>query len=379
MLGMPRTKRGSEETRERIVRGSGRGFRSHGYGGVGVDALAHESGVTSGAFYGHFRSKAEAFREALTAGLEELRDGIETVRSEAGDEWQARFTDFYLGERRTCDLAESCALQSLSVEAARADDDARAAYEAEWIRIRDVAAAGFPNAPSAEEQRELATGLLALLAGGVSIARAVRRPEVSEGIAKAVRKLALAIGASPGATHGRAKKASTGGGAGAASKPPLNALANARPPLPPFTLDEAIEKARLAEDAWNTRDPARVALAYTMDTRWRNRAEFVRGRPDVVRFLERKWSRELDYRLIKEVWAAHDNRIAVRFVYEWRDDSRTWFRSHGNEQWEFDETGLMARREASINDVPIEEVARLFRWPLGPRPVKHPGLTELGL
>ena len=135
----------------------------------------------------------------------------------------------------------------------------------------------------------------------------------------------------------------------------------------------------MAEDAWNTRNPARIALAYTEDTHWRNRAEFIQGRPDVIRFLERKWSRELDYRLIKEVWAAHEDRIAVRFVYEWRDDSQHWFRSHGNEQWEFDDAGLMTRREASINDVPINEVDRLFRWPLGPRPIGHPGLTELGL
>ncbi|MBV8398225.1 MAG: nuclear transport factor 2 family protein [Acetobacteraceae bacterium] len=152
-----------------------------------------------------------------------------------------------------------------------------------------------------------------------------------------------------------------------------------RPPLPPFTAETAAQKARLAEDAWNSRDPERVALAYTEDSRWRNRAEFFSGRLAIIAFLQRKWARELDYRLIKEVWAVTGNRIAVRFAYEWRDDSGHWFRSHGNEQWEFDERGLMRRREASINDVVISEEARLFRWPLGPRPADHPGLGALGL
>ena len=153
-----------------------------------------------------------------------------------------------------------------------------------------------------------------------------------------------------------------------------------RPPLPPFTADSAAQKARLAEDAWNSRDPQRVALAYTEDSRWRNRAEFLQGRPAIVEFLSRKWARELDYRLIKEVWAFHDHRIAVRFQYEYRDDSGNWFRAHGNEQWEFDERGLMRRREASINDVPLREAERKFTWPeLGPRPADFPGLTELGL
>jgi nuclear transport factor 2 (NTF2) superfamily protein len=156
-------------------------------------------------------------------------------------------------------------------------------------------------------------------------------------------------------------------------------MTETRPPLPPFTAETAAQKARGAEDAWNSRDPARVALAYTPDSRWRNRAEFFTGRPAIVAFLERKWARELDYRLIKEVWAFHDSRIAVRFAYEWHDDSGNWFRSHGNEQWEFDLSGLMRRREASINDVPITEAQRKYRWPLGPRPVDHPGLTELGL
>ena len=154
---------------------------------------------------------------------------------------------------------------------------------------------------------------------------------------------------------------------------------SARPPVPPFTLETATKKARLAEDAWNTRDPERVALAYTEDSRWRNRAEFFQGRTAIVDFLQRKWARELDYRLIKELWAFHEHRIAVRFQYEWHDDSGHWYRSHGNEQWEFDERGLMRRREASINDVRIAEGDRLFHWPLGPRPAEHAGLTELGL
>jgi len=154
---------------------------------------------------------------------------------------------------------------------------------------------------------------------------------------------------------------------------------NTRPPLPPFTAETAAQKARGAEDAWNTRDPERVALAYTENSRWRNRAEFFEGRAAIVAFLKRKWARELDYRLIKEVWAFHGNHIAVRFQYEYHDDSGNWFRAYGNEQWEFDENGLMRRREASINDVPIRESERKFFWPLGPRPADHPGLTELGM
>jgi nuclear transport factor 2 (NTF2) superfamily protein len=154
---------------------------------------------------------------------------------------------------------------------------------------------------------------------------------------------------------------------------------SARPPLPPFTAETASQKARAAEDAWNSRDPERVALAYTEDSRWRNRAEFLSGRPDIVAFLRRKWARELDYRLIKEVWTYGDNRIAVRFAYEWRDDSGHWFRSYGNENWEFDANGYMQRRIASINDLPIHEADRKFHWPLGRRPDDHPGLTELGL
>jgi nuclear transport factor 2 (NTF2) superfamily protein len=154
----------------------------------------------------------------------------------------------------------------------------------------------------------------------------------------------------------------------------------ARPPFPPFTAETAAQKARAAEDGWNGRDPDRVALAYTADSRWRNRAEFFSGREAIAEFLRRKWARELDYRLIKEVWAFAGNRIAVRFVYEWRDDSGDWYRSHGNENWQFDAQGLMAERHASINDVPIREADRLFRWPApGPRPADHPGLTELGL
>jgi nuclear transport factor 2 (NTF2) superfamily protein len=152
-----------------------------------------------------------------------------------------------------------------------------------------------------------------------------------------------------------------------------------RPPLPPFTLETAIQKVRMAEDAWNSRDPERVAPAYSVDSVWRNRAEFFSGRPAIVEFLKRKWARELDYRLIKEVWAFHENRIAVRFAYEWRDDSGHWFRSYGNENWEFDEHGLMRRRHASINDLPISEAERKYHWPLGRRPDDHPGLSDLGL
>jgi len=152
-----------------------------------------------------------------------------------------------------------------------------------------------------------------------------------------------------------------------------------RPPVPPFTLETAIEKTRLAEDAWNSRDPERVALVYTEDTEWRNRAEFPQGREAVKQFLQRKWGKELDYRLIKELWAFRDNRLAVRFAYEWHDDSGSWFRSYGNENWEFTEAGLMRRRFASINDLPIKPEQRLFHWPLGRRPDDHPGLSELGL
>ncbi len=152
-----------------------------------------------------------------------------------------------------------------------------------------------------------------------------------------------------------------------------------KPPLPPFDREAAIQKARMAENAWNSRDPEKVSLAYTEDSFWRNRSEFIRGRQEIVAFLKRKWALEQNYRLIKEVWAWHDNRIAVRFQYEWTDDAGNWFRAHGNENWEFDEGGLMRRREASINDVPISESDRRFHWPQGPRPEGHPGLTELGL
>ncbi|AKJ70701.1 hypothetical protein ABW99_18530 [Pandoraea thiooxydans] len=152
-----------------------------------------------------------------------------------------------------------------------------------------------------------------------------------------------------------------------------------RPPLPPFTLETATQKVRLAEDGWNTRDPQRVSLAYSTDSRWRNRAEFAVGRAEIVAFLTRKWARELDYRLIKELWAFGGNRIAVRFAYEWHDDAQNWFRSYGNENWEFDEQGLMAVRHASINDRPIRESERLFHWPQGRRPDDHPGLSDLGL
>jgi len=152
-----------------------------------------------------------------------------------------------------------------------------------------------------------------------------------------------------------------------------------RPPLPPFTAETAAQKARKAEDAWNTRDPELVAAAYTEDSRWRNRVEFLTGRTQIVEFLRRKWARELGYRLVKELWTHGENRIAVRFAYEWHDDSGHWFRSYGNENWEFDEYGLMARRIASINDVPIEEADRKFHWPLGRRPDDHPSLSALEL
>ncbi len=152
-----------------------------------------------------------------------------------------------------------------------------------------------------------------------------------------------------------------------------------RPPLPPFTTaDAAMQKVRMAEDAWNTRDPARVALAYTLDSHWRNRTEFFQGRDAIVAFLTRKWSRELDYRLCKELWGFRENRMAVRFAYEWHDDAGSWFRAYGNELWEFDARGLMQRRVASINDAPIKERERAFDWPLGRRPDAHPELSDLG-
>jgi nuclear transport factor 2 (NTF2) superfamily protein len=160
----------------------------------------------------------------------------------------------------------------------------------------------------------------------------------------------------------------------------MNTPAEFRPPVPPFTPETAIEKTRKAEDAWNTRDPAKVALAYTPDSRWRNRSEFLHGRPEIIAFLTRKWEKEAEYRLIKELWGFRENRMAVRFCYEWHDAAGAWFRSYGNELWEFDENGLMRTRHASINDVPIREDERKFRWDRsGPRPADHPGLSELGL
>lgn len=155
--------------------------------------------------------------------------------------------------------------------------------------------------------------------------------------------------------------------------------AEPRPPLPPFTHETAVQKVRMAEDGWNSRDPERVALAYTVDSRWRNRSEFPRGREQIREFLTRKWQREQQYRLIKELWAFEGHRIAVRFAYEWHDAEGQWYRSYGNENWEFDEHGLMQVRHASINDLPIREDQRLFHWPLGRRPDEHPGLSELGL
>ena len=159
----------------------------------------------------------------------------------------------------------------------------------------------------------------------------------------------------------------------------MRGAARGRPPLPPFTAETATIKVRLAEDAWNSRDPARVTLAYTPDSRWRNRSEFLEGRPAIVAFLTRKWAHEREYRLIKELWACLGNRIAVRFAYEWHDDSNNWFRSYGNENWEFGEDGLMQRRFACINDMPIKESERKFHWPLGRRPDDHPSLSDLGL
>ncbi|HEX3950698.1 MAG TPA: nuclear transport factor 2 family protein [Steroidobacteraceae bacterium] len=152
-----------------------------------------------------------------------------------------------------------------------------------------------------------------------------------------------------------------------------------KPPLPPFTFETATQKVRMAEDGWNTREPKRVALAYSIDSRWRNRAEFIRGREAIEAFLARKWARELDYRLIKELWAFRESRIAVRFAYEWHDDGGHWFRSYGNENWEFDQHGLMRLRHASINDLPIAESERLYQWPLGRRPDDHRSLSDLGL
>lgn len=156
-------------------------------------------------------------------------------------------------------------------------------------------------------------------------------------------------------------------------------MSDTRPPLPPFTRDTAIQKVRMAEDAWNSQDPVRVSLAYTPDSTWRNRSEFFQGREAIVTFLTGKWEREQGYRLIKELWAFTGNHIAVRFQYEWHDEAGHWFRAYGNEQWEFAEDGRMARREASINDVPIAAADRKFLWPQGPRPADHPGLTDLGL
>lgn len=159
----------------------------------------------------------------------------------------------------------------------------------------------------------------------------------------------------------------------------MSANLEIRPPVPPFTRETAIQKIRMAEDGWNSRDPQRVSLVYTLDSQWRNRAEFPRGRTEIVAFLTKKWARELDYRLIKELWAFDGNRIAVRFAYEWHDDYGQWFRSYGNENWQFDENGLMELRYASINDLSIKESERKFFWELGRRPDEHPSLSDLGL
>lgn len=159
----------------------------------------------------------------------------------------------------------------------------------------------------------------------------------------------------------------------------MNTSTESRPPFPPFTLETATQKVRMAEDGWNNRDPEKVALAYTIDSQWRNRSEFPSGRAEIIEFLTRKWAKEHEYRLIKELWTFQSHRIAVRFAYEWHDDENHWFRSYGNENWEFNEHGLMQRRYASINDLAIEETERKFRWPQGRRPDDHPGLSELGL
>ena len=159
----------------------------------------------------------------------------------------------------------------------------------------------------------------------------------------------------------------------------MNAITEDRPPFPPFTRDTALQKVRMAEDGWNNRNPQKVALAYTIDSQWRNRAEFPNGRAEIEAFLTRKWAREHEYRLIKELWAFDGNRIAVRFAYEWHDDTGAWFRSYGNENWEFDEHGLMKKRYASINDLAIKESERKFHWPQGRRPDDHPSLSDLGL
>lgn len=159
----------------------------------------------------------------------------------------------------------------------------------------------------------------------------------------------------------------------------MSSTLSSRPPLPPFTWETAVQKVRMAEDAWNSRDPERVSLAYSADSSWRNREEFLSGREAIIEFLRRKWAKELDYRLIKELWTFHEARIAVRFAYEWRDHSGNWFRSYGNENWEFDRNGLMRRRLASINDLSIRESDRKYHWVLGRRPDDHPSLSELGL
>ena len=159
----------------------------------------------------------------------------------------------------------------------------------------------------------------------------------------------------------------------------MHSIESSRPPFPPFNATTAAQKVRMAENAWNTRDPQRVSLAYTPDSVWRNRAEFLQGHEEIIAFLTRKWSKELEYRLIKELWAFSENRIAVRFAYEWHDDAGNWFRSYGNENWEFDTNGYMQRRIASINDLPIQEAERKFHWVLGIRPDDHPSLSELGL
>lgn len=347
---MSKATKSSDDTKGRIVRAAGHGFRRRGYDGLGVDALAREAGVTSGAFYGHFENKAVAFRAALSAGLEELRAGIVALQGEHGRHWRDRFVDFYVTERRTCDLSEGCALQSLTLDAARADELTRATYEAEWIRVRDAAANGL-SAGTPRDRRARATALLALLSGGVSIARAVRTPETSAAVADALRWGASALG---GQRRRPAPKES--------SSP-----------------DEEAKAAlvRLDEDAWNARSPEAVTSQYAERCTWRDRTERLVG-PDAVRaFLSSNWRRRLDFRVVKEAWLVDSARIVVRFASEWRDDSGYWYRTRGTELFELDADSRIANRECSANDVPIREDERLLRWPDGARPAKHEGLSEL--
>jgi nuclear transport factor 2 (NTF2) superfamily protein/AcrR family transcriptional regulator len=364
---VPKSKKESENTRSDVLDGAGRNFRSHGFGGASVDAIARDAGVTAGAFYGHFRSKADAFREALAAGLSDLRRGIVAARERDGARWIERFAEFYMGDRRTCALAESCALQSLTVDAARADDATRSAFEAEWIGIRDAAAEGF--AGDADERRAHATALLALLAGGVSVARAVRRREVGEAIAEAVRDAATKIGAPQKRVRPKPKPDD-------ASSESIDRRGGSPP-----TSDRAaiVERVRVLEDAWNARDASRIARSHDDTTYFRARAEIACGRSAIEALVERAFAREIDGRRVMELFAFTEDRVVARAVSEWRDDSGNWFRSAGAATWEIDAEGFVRRYEESFNDTPIREADRLFRWPRGPRPSDHPGANALAL